>query len=160
MPNTAPTPEETAEQTANHVLKRWNKLGMRFLYPIVLFMLISFSVLIILICNITPHPIMVLLTLISFIGSFNTFSTQSKSFRSFAQRLSEEEKAALRVTAQGSSIREAESASRILQFSGETVPEKEYVRASSQPEQPDTLLRAAQPSAETAQEQLLRPTQE
>ncbi len=157
MPDTNPTPEETAEQTARRVIKRWNKIAYALLIAMgVVYLLAMIWNMILSSRGDALHGRFALLStytavLLSIIGGCLW------RMRWYARHLSEEEREALRVTVGEDSIKNMGTAIKILKMSGETVPAKEYVRASSPPEQPDTLLRAAQPSADTAQEQLLRP---
>lgn len=160
MPNTAPIPEETAEQTARRVLKRWNKIAFWTMAAIGICYLLGILWLWIRIDEWrkpSTYLIFVLGLSVSMLGILVGFLWR---MRLFFRGVSAEEKAALQAAIEKGRIRTTPLAQQILGTSEKVVPAREYVRASSTPEQPDTLLRAAQPSADNAPEQLLRPTQE
>ncbi len=160
MPDTAPTPEETAEQTARRVVERYGWIQLR----LILLWALMFGILWtgwLKAFHRSQWFLILSGSLLLYGGSLAfIYWSSMRGMRRFTGSLSHEERAALQTVLARGSVQETAAIKEILKYTGETVPEKEYVRASSAPEQPDTLLRAAQPSAETAPEQLLRPTQQ
>ena len=160
MPDPADIPEETAQQTANDVIQRWDKIANGFMKPLVIIYLIA-MISVIFITNMHGGYLTTVIFLAIYCAAILSLAVMMRRrFRSYALGLSEQDKAALHIVFAEDNIGRSNTAKKLLTLSGESVPEKEYVRASSQPEQPDTLLRAAQPSADTPQDQLLRPADE